>query len=237
MTPLDRLHARLATLGPIAVAVSGGVNSLTLATAAHRALGAGAMMYHAMSPSVPLEATNRTRALAAVEGWQLEVFEDAFRDSTVYDAISRRTTRQIVAGTNLDDLAEHQKTIETARRFGVRNPFVEAEIDQATVRRIAANLGLATPTDSQTAPNSYNGMAVAEVVHQAERLVADRLSPRIVRAHLSAPNGVRCVVIELDEQTLARLDATEAEHLQLALQTLAASVGVQTVAFSASKEP
>jgi len=231
---LDRLHARLATLGPIAVAVSGGVDSLTLATAAHRALGEGAMMYHVTSLSVPLEATNRTRALAAAEGWQLDVFET---DTSFYDAIARRTTRQIVCGTNLDDIAEHYEILEEARKFGVRRPFVEAEIDKATVRRIAANLGLTALTDFPAAPSPYNGLAVAEVVHQAERLVAERLSPRIIRAHLSAPNGVRCVVIELDEQTLARLDATEAENLQIALQTLTASVGVQTVAFSASKEP
>jgi hypothetical protein len=44
---------------------------------------------------------------------------------------------------------------------------------------------------------------------------------------------VRCIVIELDEQTMANLDAAQAEQLQVQLNALAAPFGVQTVAFGA----
>ena len=62
-------------MGPVAVAVSGGVDSLTLATVSFRVLGEKARMYHAISPAVPTEGTQRTRELAKAQGWSLEVFD------------------------------------------------------------------------------------------------------------------------------------------------------------------
>ncbi len=50
---LERLRSVLAGHDRVAVAVSGGIDSLTLATAAHRLLGNRATMHHATSPAVP----------------------------------------------------------------------------------------------------------------------------------------------------------------------------------------
>lgn len=58
------LDRTLDHIGRVSVAVSGGVDSVTLAFAAHRRLGGDATMYHAVSPAVPAEATERTRHLA-----------------------------------------------------------------------------------------------------------------------------------------------------------------------------
>ncbi|MEG9526345.1 MAG: adenine nucleotide alpha hydrolase, partial [Hyphomicrobiales bacterium] len=71
----QHLESVLAGLGPVAVAVSGGVDSLTLATLAHRLAPGAALMVHAVSPAVPAEATARVRAEAAREGWDLRVIE------------------------------------------------------------------------------------------------------------------------------------------------------------------
>ena len=51
----------LSAIGPLAVAVSGGVDSMTLAHVAHNMLAADAAMYHAVSDAVPREATERVR--------------------------------------------------------------------------------------------------------------------------------------------------------------------------------
>ncbi|HEX7955284.1 MAG TPA: hypothetical protein VF523_19655, partial [Burkholderiales bacterium] len=72
---LAQLQAVLRGIGPLAVAVSGGVDSLTLASVAHRTLQDEAEMFHAVSPAVPAQATERVRALAAREGWKLTVVD------------------------------------------------------------------------------------------------------------------------------------------------------------------
>src|SRR4051794_41904377 len=66
---LLRLEGLLETFGEVAVAVSGGVDSLTLATVAHRRLGQRAAMLHAVSPAVPAEAARRTREPAEAQDW------------------------------------------------------------------------------------------------------------------------------------------------------------------------
>ena len=56
----DALKAILADIGDVAIAVSGGVDSMTLAYLAQES-GAQAEMYHAISPAVPEAATARVK--------------------------------------------------------------------------------------------------------------------------------------------------------------------------------
>ena len=59
----------------LAIAVSGGVDSLTLATYAHRFFPGMVKIFHSATASVPPQATNRLRVLAAKEGWSLQVID------------------------------------------------------------------------------------------------------------------------------------------------------------------
>src|SRR5271168_4969542 len=71
-----RLAAVLSNIGgPLAVAVSGGVDSVTLATFAHRAAGSRVEIFHAVSPAVPEEATERVQRLTTSQGWRLRIVE------------------------------------------------------------------------------------------------------------------------------------------------------------------
>jgi len=219
MSDLGRLESVLRQIGAAAVAVSGGIDSLTLATAAHRVLGGAVAMHHATSPAVPAEATGRTRALAAAEGWALDVFDAGefddpryranphdrcfFCKTSLYGAVSRRTTRTVLSGTNLDDLGDYRPGLAAARDHAVRHPFVEAAIDKAAVRALAAPMELA-------------------MVHAAETLVAAALRPATVRCRVRAAG----VVVELDEATLARLDPEAAEALRVRIAGLAREAGL-----------
>lgn len=247
MTPLDRLHAALGEMGEVAVAVSGGIDSLTLATAAHRARPGGVTMHHATSPAVPPEATDRTRALAAAEGWPLDVFDAGefadpayranpvnrcfFCKTSLYGAVASRTRRQIVSGTNMDDLGEYRPGLEAARAHAVRHPFVEAEIDKRTVRALAAELGLGALAELPAAPCLSSRVEtgirieapVLAMVHEAEKLVGARLSPRTVRCRVRADG----VVIELDPAALAAVDAGGADGLRAEVQQLADAAGLR----------
>jgi len=239
--PLERLREVLAPLRRAAVAVSGGVDSLTLAAVAHAALGDAARMHHATSPAVPREATERTTALAQARGWALDVFDAGefadpryranpvnrcfFCKINLYAAIARRSEATILSGTNLDDLGEYRPGLDAAREHGVRHPFVEAGIDKAAVRRLAARLGLgeiaALPASPCLSSRIETGLAIdptaLAMIERAERLLRAALAPRTVRCRVRAGG----VVVELDAETLARLDEATAATLRARILRLA----------------
>jgi len=249
---LAALDGVLRSIGDVAVAVSGGVDSLTLAVAAHRALGGQASMYHAVSPAVPAEATERTRQVAAREGWRLTVLDagefgdrDYMRNpldrcfyckTNLYGAIRPHTAAQVVSGTNLDDLGEYRPGLIAAKEHGVRHPFVEARIDKRGVRAIARDIGLGELAELPASPclssRIETGIAIdpvmLECVHESERLIERELKPKTVRCRVRAGG----VVIELDEACLAVLPD---EQLAMLTQRVQALFGqrdlVRTVSF------
>jgi uncharacterized protein len=231
---LSRLPDILRGMGEIAVAVSGGIDSLTLATQAQCVLGEGAHMLHAVSPAVPEEATARVRAEALRQDWRLQIFDagefgDAnyranpvnrcfFCKTNLYGAIAARTGRQIVSGTNTDDLGDYRPGLAAAKHHGVRHPFVEAGIDKAAIRRLAVGLGLGSLAELPSAPclssRIETGLRIEApmlaMVHAAENLVAETLRPSTVRCRVRASG----IVIELDPASLHRLDAESAQTLR-----------------------
>jgi uncharacterized protein len=148
-----RLNEVLAGHSPLAIAISGGVDSLTLATVAHRGLPVAPLMVHAVSPAVPVAATARVREMAEREGWELkEIAAGEFADpayqsnpynrcyfckSNLYRSIRSLTDRRIASGANLDDLSDYRPGLQAAAEQGVVHPFVDAGIDKATIRQIA----------------------------------------------------------------------------------------------------
>ena len=224
---LERLRAGLRAIGPLAVAVSGGVDSMTLAVVAHRLLPDVALV-HARSPAVPDEATTRVREHAAREDWHLDVvdageFADPryranpvdrcfFCKTNLYGAIGGLATtrgRQIVSGANLDDLGEYRPGLDAAREHDVRHPYIEAGIDKAAVRRIAASLGLDDLAELPSSPclssRVETGIAIEpamlRMIHAVEQLMTRETTPRTVRCRVRAEG----VVVELDADTLARI--------------------------------
>ena len=202
------LNQTLDHMGQVSVAVSGGVDSITLAFAAHRRLGSAATMYHAVSPAVPAEATERTQELALQLDWNLQVIDagefsdpDYVRNpvnrcfyckSNLYGTIAERTSQQIVSGTNVDDLADYRPGLSAAADHGVRHPYVEANIDKSMVRAIARACGLDVVSELPASPclssRIETGIPVESeslrLVHTVEKLVGHRLQPKVVRCRI-----------------------------------------------------
>jgi uncharacterized protein len=220
----ERLCAVLANMpDKLAIAVSGGVDSLTLATFAHRFIGPTVAMFHAVSPAVPGDATARVERLAAAENWRLCVvdageFADSaymanpvnrcfFCKTNLYAAIARHTDTQILSGANRDDLAEYRPGLDAAKNHAVRHPYLEAEIDKKGVRSLARAIGLGALSELPAAPclssRVETGIAIrAEVlraIHAVERDIAKDFPTGIVRCRVRAGG----IVVELDPETLA----------------------------------
>jgi pyridinium-3,5-biscarboxylic acid mononucleotide sulfurtransferase len=241
MDDARRLADVLRALDRAEVAVSGGVDSLTLAACAHDVLGPRARMHHAVSPAVPREATRRTEALAKARGWDLHILDAGefanenyranpadrcfFCKTNLYGAIAAHAEGTLLSGTNTDDLADWRPGLRAAAEHGVRHPFVEAGIDKTGVRRLAAALGLGEiatlPASPCLSSRIETGLrvepALLALVHEVERLVSDALTPRTVRARMRREG----LVVELDEAALARLETSPAA-LTDRLSTLAA---------------
>ena len=234
------LDAILRAMSPVTLAVSGGVDSITLASVAHRVLGAaGMLVVHAVSPAVPDDATSRVRAVAQDQGWALRVIDAGefadpryranpvnrcfFCKTNLYGAIGTVAVGQIVSGTNLDDLGEYRPGLDAARDHDVRHPFVEAGFDKAAVRALARSFGLAEIAELPSAPclssRVETGIRIEAdtlaFVHEVERLVADALgdaqdASRAVRCRVRATG----VVVELDAASLATLGSAVRAALQ-----------------------
>ncbi len=229
----------------IAVAVSGGVDSLTLWAFAHRHRRAhtDVVAFHAVSAAVPAKATERVRAFAARIDAQVTILDagemtdaeylanpvDRCRvcKSHLYDTIAGVTSAQIVSGTNLDDMDDYRPGLSAARARGVRHPFVEARIDKRGVRLLARELGFADVSELPAQP------CLSSRVETGIRIDADMLA-RIDAAEVALRNivgnvTVRCRVrrdgftVELDNAILHRLDT----QARAQLVDIACAAGLQ----------
>ncbi|QYK41730.1 MAG: adenine nucleotide alpha hydrolase [Paracoccaceae bacterium] len=217
---LLRLQSVLTGHGRLAIAVSGGVDSMTLAHVAHTCIDA--VMVHAVSPAVPAEATGRVRDHAARAGWRLTLadageFADPryltnpvnrcyFCKSNLYDRIGGLTDRRIASGANLDDLGDYRPGLMAAQERRVVHPLIEAGIDKATLRAIAARLGLADLSDLPAQPCLASRVETGIAITPADMGFVEGVEAalRRIAPHLAT---LRCrilhagVVIEVDDVT------------------------------------
>ncbi|MFK7995574.1 MAG: TIGR00268 family protein [Granulosicoccus sp.] len=217
---LGALRATLAQYDLLAIAISGGVDSTTLAAVAHDVLGERALMVHATSPAVPPDATKRVQHSASSFGWNLKIVDagefsdEQYRQnpvnrcyyckSNLYHRIHEVWGGTVASGANLDDLGDYRPGLLAASEKQVVHPLIDAGIDKATVRIIATGLGLESVADLPAQPclssRIETGIAIDAgdlmFVHKVETLLANRLGRGDIRCRITAA-GVR---IEVDDE-------------------------------------
>ena len=210
--------------GPFAVAVSGGVDSTTLAAVACE-VNPQTLLYHAVSAAVPESMTERLKAETEKRGWRLKLIETGeFKDpqylsnpvdrcyfckSNLYERIAELTDLTIVSGTNLDDLSDFRPGLKAAERQSVRHPFVEVGINKADIRLIAKEMGLDQFYDLPAAPCLASRIETGLPIDSNVLPLVDRVE-ELIRSTFSAET-VRCrvrqsgLVIETDPISLEKV--------------------------------
>lgn len=242
----SRLGAVIDRYPGLTIALSGGVDSMTLAAFAHRQLADGVRMVHAVSPAVPPEATARVEAMAAERGWRLDLvdageFQDPaylanpvdrcfFCKTNLYASLHRIAPPPVASGTNLDDLGDYRPGLKAAAAAGVVHPFVEAGIDKQGVRALARSLGLGAIAELPAAPclssRLETGVAVTAerlaVVHGVERRLQELFGPGDHRCRIRATQ----IEVQLDGATHAGLDMAGRDAIDGMVGELAARHGI-----------
>ncbi len=239
------LIALLHEMGAVRIAVSGGVDSMTLALLGARELGDSALICHALSPAVPAEASARVRAMAGSEGWRLleleagEFADEAylanphdrcyFCKSNLYRAIAAVAEGAsgegaILSGANLDDLADYRPGLRAAAERGVRHPFVECRITKAEIRALCRELGHPDLADLPASP-CLSSRVETGIPIDADQLAFIHRVERRLRAVLPSA-AVRCrvrrdaVAIELEAAALASLDPARRDQWRREIEAL-----------------
>lgn len=214
-----RLVDALARHDALTIAISGGVDSMTLAHVAHAVLGQRARMVHATSPAVPPVATTRVREHATKAGWRLDLvdageFDDPryranpvnrcfFCKTNLYGSLAQMCGGTIASGTNVDDLNDFRPGLKAAETWDVVHPYVEAGLDKSAIYSLAARLKLndlvALPAQPCLASRVETGIAV-----NADDLAFVDDVETLLRAILGQGATVRCrithagVIVEAD---------------------------------------
>ena len=222
MNVRDRIVAALDRHARVAIAVSGGVDSMTLAHIAARDSRTAATMYHAASPAVPVSARERVEAHAARHGWQLvvvdaqELADPRYRANPIdrcyycktnlYDRIAGVTSDAIASGTNCDDLSDFRPGLRAAQERDVVHPYVEAGIDKPAVYALAAELGLHDLERLPAQPCLASRVETGIAIDPADLAFVDAVEAKLA-SELGNAAIVRCrvthrgIVIEVGDES------------------------------------
>jgi pyridinium-3,5-biscarboxylic acid mononucleotide sulfurtransferase len=193
LTKLHALEARLAELGSLMVAYSGGVDSAFLAATAHRVLGAQMLAVLADSPSLARRDMEQARAFAQSLSMPLQVVMTEELDRPEYarndanrcfhckdelfqtmEALGKKLGFcRIAYGMNLDDTRDFRPGQRAAEQHAVLAPLADAGLTKTEIRALAREAGYPL-WDRPAAPClssrvEYGRTVTREVLEQIEK--------------------------------------------------------------------
>jgi uncharacterized protein len=160
----EKLRSVIAGYESALVCFSGGVDSMLLLRVAHDVLGDRCTALTAVSVTMAKSERQAALDLGASLGVKHEIIESnelerpGFAQNPsnrcyhcksellelAHPTAARLGLREVLLGTNLDDLGDHRPGLDAARERGARQPMVDAGLTKAEVRALSRELGLPT---------------------------------------------------------------------------------------------
>ena len=222
----ENLRRAVRTMGRVAVAFSGGVDSSFLCRVSHDVLGKAAVAVTVVSPMLPVSEREEAGRLAAAIGirhilLQEETIDPAVAEnpaercyhckkiefSAIVKAAAAVGIAHVLDGSNLDDLTDYRPGLQALAELGIHSPLRDAGLRKADIRLLSRRLGLPTWDKPSFA-------CLASRVPYGERITSEKLR-RIDEAESYLRGiGLRQVRVR-SHHNLARIEVACEERVML----------------------